>query len=74
MLYDVLCFQKHGLDKLLASHGYFNLLAPVNAALNRLQPQSRKVITEHFSIECCKTKPKVITAANQNKGNITRSQ
>ena len=23
---------------------------------------------EHFSIECCKTKTKVITTANQNKG------
>ena len=44
MTTDVLYFQKHGLDKLLASHGYFNLLAPVNGALNRLQPQSRKVI------------------------------
>ena len=37
------CFQKYGLDKLLVSHGHFNLLAPVNAALNQLQPGSRKV-------------------------------
>ena len=37
------CFQKYGLDNLLASHGHFNLLAPVNAALNQLQPGSRKV-------------------------------
>lgn len=36
-------FQKNGLDKLLASHGHFNLLAPVNAALGSLQPRSRKV-------------------------------
>ena len=36
--------QKNGLDKLLASHGHFNLLAPVNAALGSLQPQSRKVL------------------------------
>ncbi|KAJ7377675.1 Stabilin-2 [Desmophyllum pertusum] len=34
--------RKHGLDKLLVSHGYFNLLAPVNAALNNLQSGSRK--------------------------------
>lgn len=34
--------RKNGLDKLLASHGHFNLLAPVNAALGSLQPQSRK--------------------------------
>ena len=39
----LLCFQKYGLDKLLASHGHFNLLAPVNAALNQLQLGSRKV-------------------------------
>ena len=39
----LLCFQKYGLDKLLASHGLFNLLAPVNAALNQLQLGSRKV-------------------------------
>lgn len=37
-------FQKNGLDKLLASHGHFNLLAPVNAALGSLQPQFRKVL------------------------------
>lgn len=37
-------FQKNGLDKLLASHGHFNLLAPVNAALGSLQPRSRKVL------------------------------
>lgn len=36
--------QKNGLDKLLASHGHFNLLAPVNAALGSLQPRSRKVL------------------------------
>ena len=29
---------------------------------------------EHFSIECRKTETKVITTANQNKGNIFRSQ
>ncbi|PFX25122.1 Stabilin-2 [Stylophora pistillata] len=34
--------KKNGLDKLLASHGHFNLLAPVNAALGSLQQQSRK--------------------------------
>lgn len=39
----LLCFQKYGLDKLLASHGHFNLLAPVNAALNQIQSGSRKV-------------------------------
>ena len=37
------CFQRHGLDKLLGSHGYFNLLAPTNAALGRSQLGSRKV-------------------------------
>jgi len=39
----LLCFQKYGLDKLLASHGHFNLLAPVNAALNQILSGSRKV-------------------------------
>lgn len=34
--------RRHGLDKLLGSHGYFNLLAPTNAALGRSQLGSRK--------------------------------
>ena len=30
-------------------------------------------VLEHFSIECSKTKTKVIATANQNKDNIRRS-
>lgn len=61
LCYDItadtfLCFQKHGLDKLLVSHGYFNLLAPVNAALDRLQSGSRKVINTCYNAKTsCKS-------------------
>lgn len=39
-------FQKYGLDKLLRSHGNFNLLAPVNDALKKTS--SRKVMSCHL--------------------------
>ena len=39
-------FQKYGLDKLLRSHGNFNLLAPVNDALKKTT--SRKVMSCHL--------------------------